>query len=108
MDKLRAILATKGASADALAKMNDDMIVGLSRAFGVDPTPYLPREVRLETGKVGATYVVTRGYPVPKYKDGKPTGEVSLARGLYARVDAIDDMIEDLITAKGLLEENNE
>jgi hypothetical protein len=103
MDELKKILISKGVSANALKTMNDNMVKGLAKALNVDPTPFAPREVKIEIGKNGAPYVVTSGYAVPKRKDKKLTGETSLARGLYVRAEAIDDIINDLQIAKELL-----
>ena len=46
----------------------------------------------------GANYVVTSGFTVPKVGNGG-----TAARGLFLRVEAIDQAIADLQAAKGLL-----
>jgi hypothetical protein len=109
LNTLKQLLAEKGVSRSFLDTAEVDMLKGISKAFNIDPTPYLPRDVRLEVSKkTGATYAVVDGYPVPKIKNGKSTGEVGLARGIYVRVEAIDNIIKDLLVAKGMWEKENE
>jgi hypothetical protein len=104
MDKLREVLAQAGVSRSALDKMDEAQVKQLARALKIDPTPFLPRNVKIEEGKNGARYVVTEGFAVPKFKDKKAvTGENSLAKNLYLRVEAIDQAIEDLLAAKALI-----
>ena len=104
MDKLRELLSKSGISSSALEKMDESQVRQLAKALKIDPTPFLPRNVKIEEGKNGARYVVTDGFSVPKLKDKKlVVGENSLAKNLYLRVEAIDQAIADLVAAKGLL-----
>ena len=107
LNKLKQLLVSKGIAQSFVDTAEIEVIKGVAKAFKIDPAPYLPRDVRLERGKTGALYVVTSGYAVPKYRNGKPTGEMGLARNLYVRADALDDMIEDFLYAKGLVEEHD-
>jgi hypothetical protein len=105
MIDLKKTLVSKGIGAKALEQMDEEQIYSLAKAFGVEVGAYAPRDIRIETGKNGAQYVVTDAYPVPKYKNQKPIkDELSLSRNLYVRVEAIDQIIADLTKAKGLLE----
>jgi hypothetical protein len=104
MEKLRDALAAAGIARSALAAMGEAQIKQLAKALNIDVASFLPRDVRIETGKNGARYVVTEGYPVPKMKDQKiVAGERSLAKNLYLRIESIDAVIEDLLIAKSLL-----
>lgn len=109
MEELKKRLLARGVGPTALEKMDEEQLYGLAKAFGLEVAAYEPRDIRIETGKNGAKYVVTDAYPVPKYRNQKQVGdELSLSRNLYVRVEAIDQIISDLMKAKGLLEESDE
>jgi hypothetical protein len=104
MEKLKEVLAGNGISRDTLDKMDAAGLRNLAKAFNINARELMPRNVRIETGKNGAQYVVTDGFTVPKFKDKAPVaGETSEARNLYVRVESIDQIIADLTAAKGLL-----
>ncbi len=104
MEKLKEALTAQGVARETLDKMDEAQIRGLAKAFSLDPHAFLPRKVKIETGANGAQYVVTEGYSVPKFQNKKAVdGQSSLARNLYVRAEAIDQIIEDLLVAKGLL-----
>ena len=104
MDKLKEVLASNGISRDALDKLDDAQLRNLAKAFKIDAQAFLPRKVRIETGKNGAQYAVTEGFLVPQFKDKKLVpGAMAGTRNLYVRVEAIDQIIADLTAAKGLL-----
>ena len=106
MEKLKQLLVEKGVSRKFLDTAELDIIKNVAKVFKIDPTPHMPRDVRLKVNtETGATYVVVDKYPVPKVKDGKYTGETGVARGIYARVELIDDIISDLLIAKGMWED---
>jgi hypothetical protein len=108
VDKLKELLAARGIAKAALNKMDAPQLCNLAKAFNIDPGPFAPREVRLEVGKTGAKYLVTDGFPVPKYKDGKPVeGQTSLCKNLYLRVEAIEQAIADLTEARNLLKKQS-
>ena len=104
MEKLKEVLAGHGVARAALDAMDDAAIKNLARAFNLNVRDFLPRNVKIETGKNGAQYVVTETYTVPKYANKVLVpGETSPSRNLYVRVEAIDQIIADLTAAKGLL-----
>ena len=104
MEKLKEVLSQKGIPQETLNTMDEASIRVLATAFGINTASYLPREVKFETGKNGAMYMVSKEFSVPKYKDGKKVeGEFGLCRNIYCRVDAIDQIISDLQYAKELL-----
>lgn len=104
MEKLKETLVAQGVARETLDKMDEAQIRGLAKAFSLDPHAYLPRKVKLETGNNGAIYVVTEGFSVPAYQNKKQVhGKTSLCKNLYVRADALDQILEDLMIAKGLL-----
>ena len=92
MESVRAQLLAMGVDT---AKLDNAQVKDIARALKVP----VPREIEILEYK-GAQYVKTDGYPVPA-RDG--SGKITLARNLFVRVEALDDAIQDLITAKGLL-----
>ena len=107
MEQLKEALVGCGIGREALDAMDDAQIKNLARAMKLDPAQFLPREVRVEIGKNGAEYVVTEGYPVPKFKDKKLVpGETSLSRNLYVRKEAIPQIIEDLLPFAGTTDDD--
>ena len=104
MDKLISKIAEHGISLDALKAMDEAQLKALAKAFNIDVRGFLPRDVKIETGANGAQYVVTEGFVVPKYANkAVVSGETTLSRNLYVRVEAIDQIIADLTAATGLL-----
>lgn len=101
MQQLKNELVKIGIGLEILNKMTDAEIRNTAKSLKVTA----PRDnPRIETGKNGARYVVTDGFPVPKYQGKQPvTGETSMAKNLYIRVEAIDQAIADLQAAKAML-----
>lgn len=93
MMELRGELKARGVHVD---NFNDEELRGMAKALKIEA----PREVKIVQQERGL-YAVSEGYKVPNSK--KP-GEFQTARGFFVRVEAINDMIEDLQIAKGLLE----
>ncbi len=102
MSDLRTQLVEAGIAPNVVESMGEDQLKNVARSMGIS----LPREVEIKDHK-GAKYVVTDSFTVPKYdNEGKVVeGKTSQARNLFLRVEAIDQAIEDLLAAKGLLEE---
>lgn len=105
MDKLLEALAAKGLDASAL---DEESVRKVAKSMGVDPADYLPREVKIMdyTNKRGETnkFVSTENFTVGKKDDGSPRQ----VRGLFLRVEALDQAIEDLLQARGLITESDD
>lgn len=105
MDKLLAALAEKGISTEAL---DEDQIRGVAKAMGIDPAEYLPRQVEIvpytNKRKETNTFVKTENFTVGQKEDGSP----QQVRGLFLRVEALDQAIADLQAARGLVDNSSE
>jgi len=101
MQRFKDALVKVGISMDILNKMTDKELRRTTQNLNL----IVPRgSPRIETGKNGAQYAVTDSFSVPKYNGKQPVaGETSLAKNLYVRVEAIDQIIADLQAAKALL-----
>lgn len=93
MEKLLAALAEKGIR---LTGCSDAEICKVAKGVGLDPDHFLPRALIVEryTNKRKETNVFakTPSFVVGTNENGKP----KKVRGLYLRVDALDQAIEDL------------
>ena len=100
MDSLLAALAEKGIK---LQGVSDEEIVKVAKGVGIEPLDHLPRKVEIidYTNKRGETnkFVTTPPFIVGR----KDNGLASTVRGLFVRVDCLDQMIEDLQAARELL-----
>lgn len=101
MSDLRNQLVEAGIAQEVVDTFGNDQCKAVARSMGIA----VAREVEIKDHK-GAKYVVTESFEVPKYDtEGKAIeGKTSQARNLFLRVEAIDQAIEDLLAAKGLLE----
>lgn len=91
MEAIRSQLLALGVDA---SKMDDDTIRAVAKAMKIA----VPRQVEIVEYK-GARYVKTENFAVPGREANKP----GTARNLFLRVEAVDQAIEDLLAAKGLL-----
>lgn len=101
MEKLLEALSKKGVQADAL---DEDQVRNVAKAMGLDPSDYLPRQVKIVpyTNKRKETnnFVSTDAFTVGRKEDGS----AKTVRGLFLRVEALDQAIADLTAARGLVE----
>lgn len=103
MDKLLEALAEKGIRVQGVS---DKEVLKIAKNVGLDPKKYLPRgevEIVSHTNKRNETnkFVKTPFYTLGEDEHGK----VQQVRGLFVRADIVDQIIEDLLTAKGLLQD---
>ena len=100
MESLLEALAAKGIDASA---MTEEQIRKVAKAVGVDPLDHLPRDVKIVpyTNKRKETnqFVETAPFVVGRKADGT----AATVRGLFLRVEALDQAISDLQAARGLL-----
>ena len=100
MEELLSALAEKGVDASG---MDEEQLRKVSKALGVDPIDYLPREVKVVpyTNKRHQTnqFVETPPFVVGRKDDGA----AQTVRGLFLRVEALDQAITDLQAARGLV-----
>ena len=105
MESLLEALAAKGIDASA---MSEEQIRKVAKAVGVDPLDHLPREVKVVpyTNKRKETnqFVETSPFVVGRKADGT----AQTVRGLFLRVEALDQAISDLQAARGLLADSDE
>lgn len=98
MDKLIAKMQELGISVND--GMTDDQIQSVAKAVGLEPLEYVDRNVEIVdyTNKRNQTnkFVSTPAFILGKDKDGK----TKTTRGLFLRVEALDQAIEDLLAAK--------
>ena len=101
MEKLIAVLAEKGFN--ITADMDEEQILKVAKAVGVEPLDYIPREVKVVsyTNKRNQTnqFIETPPFVIGKSADGKTLK----TRGLFLRVEALDQAIADLTSARELL-----
>ena len=101
MEKLIAVLAEKGFN--ITADMDEEQILKVAKAVGVEPLDYIERQVKIVpyTNRRGMAYrfVETPPFVVGKSVDGK----TRTTRGLFLRVEALDQAIADLTSARELL-----
>jgi len=100
MESLLQALAEKGIDASA---MTEDQIRKVAKAVGVDPLDHLEREVKIVpyTNKRKETnqFVETPPFVVGRKDDGT----AQTVRGLFLRVECLDQAIADLAAARELL-----
>lgn len=97
MESLLKALAEKGVDASS---MTPEQVKKVAKAVGVDPLDHLPRDVeivdytnkRKETNK----FVQTPSFVVGRKDDGT----AQTVRGLFLRVEALDQAIVDLQAAR--------
>ena len=77
------------------AKLTDQMVKEIARSLKLA----VPREVKIVQNDNGHMYVSTEAFTVP----GKTADKPAQARPIYLRVEALDQAIEDLLAAKGIL-----
>jgi len=98
-------LAERGIKTDSL---DEDQVRNVARAMGLDPGEYLPRSVKIEpyTNKKNETntFVKTESFVIGRNKNGT----AKMARGLFLRVEALDQAIADLQAARGLVDDSKE
>ena len=103
MEKL--LEALKAANLDVPADLDDKQILAVAKAMGIDPDDHMDRVVevvdytnkRKETNK----FVKTPSFVVGVNEKGKKIK----VQGLFLRVDALDQAIEDLINARELIQQ---
>jgi len=97
MDKLLEALAEKGVDASSMTK---EQTLKVAKAVGLDPVNFLDREVNIVpyTNKRKETnqFVETSPFVVGQKADGT----AQTVRGLFLRVEALDQAIADLQAAK--------
>ena len=102
MESLLEALAAKGIT--ETSEMSEEQLLKVAKAVGVDPLDHLPREVKIGpyTNKRGEqnTFVQTPPFVVGRGDDGM----AKTVRGLFLRVEALDQAIEDLQRAKAGLD----
>ncbi len=100
MDKLLEALSAKGIDGSG---MDGEQIRKVAKAVGLDPVDFLPRsvEIKQHTNKRHETntFIVTDPYVVGRKEDGS----ARTVRGLFQRVETLDQVLADLTAAKGLL-----
>jgi hypothetical protein len=105
MEELLTALAEKGVDA---SNLTEEQIQKVSKAVGVDPIDYLPRDVKVipYTNKREETnqFVQTPSFVVGRKDDGT----ARTVRGLFLRVEALDQAISDLQVARGLIDSDSE
>ncbi|KKM25249.1 hypothetical protein LCGC14_1596900 [marine sediment metagenome] len=93
MDQVRNQLEEMGCMCE---DWTDEKCNEVAKVLGI-AVPPKPREMKLVVGKNGADYLVTEGFPVPKYKDQKQIpGETSMAKNVYTRIESVPQLIKDL------------
>jgi len=101
MDKLIEAMQAMGISVND--DMDDAQIQKVAKAVGLEPLDYLEREVKIipytNKRKETNTFVETPPFVVGTKADGKS----ATVRGLFLRVEALDQCIEDLLSARELL-----
>lgn len=104
MDKLLEALAEKY-QIDG-STMSEEQLLKVAKSLGLDPLDFLPREVKVVpyTNKRKQTnqFVQTPPFVVGRKDDGT----AQTVRGLFIRVEALDQAIADLTAARGLLKGN--
>jgi len=101
MEKLMVALAEKGIR---LQGVSDKEIEKIAKGVGLDPVDF--RERKVEVGpytnkrEETNTFIKTSSYIVGR----KANGKAETVRGLYVRVETLDDMIADLQRAKAIVE----
>lgn len=101
MDRLLAALAEKGIR---LEGVSDQEIVKIAKGVGIEPLDHLDREVEVVdyTNKRGERNMFVK---TPRFVVGrKDDGTAVTVSGLFLRLDALDQAIEDLQAAKRKLE----
>jgi hypothetical protein len=99
MSKLRSVLVEAGFPVEG---MDEKQLKAIARAASIE----LPREdVQIvdytpKNGGESARYVKTSPFVIGTKEDGTKV----TAKGLFLRVEAIDQAVEELMRAKGLLE----
>ena len=101
MESLLKALAEQGVDASS---MPEEQVLKVARAIGIDPDDHLPRAevvVGPYTNKRKQTnnFVQTDAFVVGHDEKGKAIK----VRGLFLRVEALDQAISDLQAARGLL-----
>jgi len=101
MDKLIEAMQALGISVNE--DMTSEQIQKVAKAVGLEPLEYVEREVKIvpytNKRKETNTFVETPPFVVGKDANGKSR----TIRGLFLRVEALDQAIEDLTAARDLL-----
>ena len=96
MEELRATLLERGVNTES---MDDEQVRKIASAMNIP----LPRKVEVVDYK-GALYIKSSGIPVPhRDADKAKEGKTQNAKGAFVRVEAAQQMIEDLHLGLGLL-----
>jgi len=101
MEKLLAALVEKGINLGSDTKA--DVVKKVAKSIGLDPVDFVTRKVEVGpyTNKRNETNVFVKSSP---YVVGrKANGRAETVRGLYCRMETIDDMIADLQRAKEII-----
>lgn len=101
MDKLISKLGEMGINVNA--SMDPKTIQNIAKGVGINPLEYVERQVEIVpyTNKRGETNMFVRTPALPLGMDAK--GKLKEAQGVFVRLEALDQLIEDLLAAKGLI-----
>ena len=101
MEKLIAKLAELGVNVNA--EMGEDTVARIAQSMGIQPLDYMERQVKVVdyTNKRGQT---NKFIETPAFNLGKDEkGNTKTTRGLFLRVEALDQAIADLAAARKLI-----
>jgi len=101
MDKLIEAMQAMGIAVND--EMSEEQIQKVAKAVGLEPLEYVERSVEVVdyTNKRNQT---NKFVSTPNFLLGKDAaGKTKTTRGLFLRVEALDQAIEDLIAARELL-----
>jgi hypothetical protein len=100
VEKLIAALNEAGLA--ITPEMGEEQITKVAKAMGIEPLDYLERKVEItqHTNKRNQTntFVAT-----PPFVVSRENGQTRSVRGLFLRVEALDQAIEDLLAARELI-----
>lgn len=97
---IRKLVAEAGMNPEVVEMMEDQQVRDVAKSLGID----VPREIEIREHK-GAMYIVTEPVEVPRVnaRGECVKGKTTVTRGLFLRVEALDQQLEDLQRAKRLL-----
>ena len=98
----KLIKALNDAGLNITSDMDEDQIRKIATAMGMEPLDYIERKVEIKkhTNQRDQTntFVTTQPFVV-----GKKDGKVRTIQGAWIRVEIVDQMLEDLLIARDLL-----
>ena len=107
-EKLNGLLSALAEKGIRLQGVSEAEVIKIAKGCGIEPLDYLPREVEVTdyTNKRGQTnkFVSTPSFVVGRKEDGS----AQTVRGLFLRVEALDQAIADLQAAKASLAGSDE